>query len=105
MRILHPLSIWEASELGGVPAERCLPPPVELCLSLGSKAKGTTRQIQAAAGDAWGAVRPAQPAGSAASDSEMSELLRKPLWRAAGSQRTGTALNNCIENSGEAEAL
>lgn len=51
--------------------------------------KGTARQMQVIAGDAEGAVRPAQPAGSAASDSEMSELFSKPLWRATGSQQMG----------------
>ena len=69
-----------------MPAQRCLRPPAEACKSLGSKTKGTARQMQVTAGDAEGAVRPAQPAGSAASDSEMSELFSKPLWRDIGSQ-------------------
>ena len=60
-----------------------------MCESLRSKTKGTARQMQVIAGDAEGAARPAQPAGSAASDSEMSELFSKPLWRATGSQQMG----------------
>lgn len=64
---------------GCVPAQKCLRAPVEAGGSPGSRTNGTARLC---AGDTEGTVRPSQPAGSAGSDSEMSELLRKHLWRA-----------------------
>lgn len=63
--------------------------PAEVCSGvrggggLGSKTTGTSTHNQVTAGDEEGAVRPSQPARSAGFDSEMSEMLGKPLWRAA----------------------
>lgn len=78
MRILHSSGTGEASEWGYVPAQSA-GAPAEACGSLRSKTMGTSDAARSLLGCT---VRPSQAAQSAGSDSEMSLLLRKALWRA-----------------------